>query len=150
MFSSHGPLWSRPDPPWPIELRFCRRDPWDAAARLVREPALDVFTFLLKLVSNQRHAGTFPSWHFNLCNEIHQWNTHAVYIIFPFLVISSQKKFVLRNSLPPGPFQVPCVQWEKRGGLSLGPEVGLAGEVGVCGHVASLPWTHDPSSTDLA
>lgn len=49
-------------------LWFWGRDPWDAAARLAGEPALDVSTFLLKPVSDQRHAGTLPSWHFNLCN----------------------------------------------------------------------------------
>lgn len=49
--------------PW-----FWGKDPWDVAAWLTGEPALDVFTSLLKRVSDQRRAGTLPSWHFNLCN----------------------------------------------------------------------------------
>lgn len=68
IFSSRGPSWSQPDPQWQTEPRFWDRDPWDTATQLVKEPALDVFTFILKLVSDQRHAGTLPSWHFNLCN----------------------------------------------------------------------------------
>lgn len=68
ILSSCRPPWSQPAPPWQTEPRLWDRDPWDTATQLVKEPALDVFTFILKLVSGQRHAGTLPSWHCNLCN----------------------------------------------------------------------------------
>lgn len=57
ILSSSGPLWSQSDPPWQTKPRFWERererDPGDPATQLVREPALDVFTFILKLVSDQ-------------------------------------------------------------------------------------------------
>lgn len=57
ILSSSGPLWSQSDPPWQTEPRFWERererDPGDPATQLVTEPALDVFTFILKLVSDQ-------------------------------------------------------------------------------------------------
>lgn len=69
ILSSCRPPWSQPDPPWQPEPKFWDRDPWDTAAtQLIKEPVLDVFTFILKLVSDQRHAGTLPSWRFNPWN----------------------------------------------------------------------------------
>lgn len=61
-------------PPWSHRhavknwTEVLRERPTGLLPNMSKEPALDVFTFTPKLLTNQRHAGPIPSWHFNLCN----------------------------------------------------------------------------------
>ena len=122
ILSSCGPLWSQSDPPWQTEPRFWERERPRGPCYPTRHGASSGRLYLHSKTSvrpdmlEPYQADTL----IYVTKSISEILMLSTLFFLSLSVIRSQKKFVLRNSLPPGPlFKCHRVYWEKCEGAYL-------------------------------